>query len=475
LAELLGQKVEPAKALRFFGLKLWEEGRSDLASKALAAAVALSPNDSAAWSDLAGAYYAAGLRDEAGAALAASLERNPVQPRGWLFLAMIRNDAQDFGGAEGAYRRALALDPGLADATFGLGLLCFRQRRFEEAAAHMRAAISQGNQTHAAWACLGQALYLLGDFAGAASAFATQAGRETAEPGIVRKLALCRLIEAVIAGPAEPAIELYCRIAGPHAEDLPKVTLTAFQLLSGYGHREAALRLGQARRRWAKDDPVERYLLAAVAGEAVERAPEDYLIAHFDGFADGFDQTLLEVLDYRVPEKLTALVEGRKRRFGTILDVGCGTGLAGPLLHKLGHRLAGVDISPRMLEKARERGIYEHLECAEILNFLRAERHEADLIFAADLLVYFGDLAKLFEQVPSCLAPNGLFAFNVETTEAQDFRVLPSGRFAHCISYVERLARSDFEMLHVEPSTLRLEANRPVAGALFVLERRAGS
>src|SRR4029077_10265030 len=104
---------------------------------------------------------------------------------------------------------------------------------------------------------LGQALYLLGDFPAAAEAFATQAMNEPAEPAIVQKLALCRLIEAVIAGPVEPALELYRLTAGAHAEDIVKVTQRAFQLLSGYGHRDAARKLGSARRQWIKDDPVE--------------------------------------------------------------------------------------------------------------------------------------------------------------------------------------------------------------------------
>jgi predicted TPR repeat methyltransferase len=472
LDELFMRRVEPAKALRFYGLKLWEAGHAGLAAEVLRVAAALSPQEAQIWSDLAGAFYASGKRSEAAAAMTASLDLDDAQPRGFLFLAMIRNDEQDFGAAETAYRQALALDPTLTDASFGLGLLCFRQRRFEQAAELMRFAISQGNETVAAWACLGQALYLVGDFSGAAEAFAAQAARHPVEPAIVQRFALCRLVEASIAGPVEEALELYREVAGPHAEDLAKVTLRAFQLLSGYGHREAALRLGEARRQWVKDDPVERYLLAAVAGEPLERAPEDYLVAYFDGFADGFDQTLLEILDYRVPEKLAALVQGTKRRFPRMLDLGCGTGLAGPLLRKLGTELMGIDISPRMLEKAKARGTYDRLENTEFVSFLEARRQTFDLIFASDALVYFGDLAKLLRFASASLAPKGLLAFNIETTEVADFAVLPSGRFAHRVSYVEGLARADFLRLTAMPTTLRLEANRPVAGTLFIMQKR---
>ncbi|MFI4995996.1 MAG: tetratricopeptide repeat protein, partial [Hyphomicrobiales bacterium] len=175
LAALFAQGAPPVKALRFFGLKLWEEGRNDFAVEVLLAAASLAPGEAVLWNDIAGACYAASRREDAAASMTASLARNGAQPRGWLFLAMIHNDGQEFAAAEQAYLQALALDPGLADASFGLGLLCFRQRRFEEAVTRMRKAISQGNETLAARACLGQALYLLGDFSAAAEAFAMQA------------------------------------------------------------------------------------------------------------------------------------------------------------------------------------------------------------------------------------------------------------------------------------------------------------
>ena len=472
LDELLTHQVEPQKALRFYALKLWGAGHAGLATEVLRVAVTLSPDEAQLWSDLAGAAYAAGKRDEAAAAMTASLELDEAQPRGHLFLAMIRNDEQDLDAAETAFRRALALDPSLTDASFGLGLLCFRQRRFGQAAELMRLAISQGNETVAAWACLGQALYLTGDFSGAAEAFASQATRHPVDPSIVQRLALCRLVEALIAGPVDAALELYRKTAGPHADDLAKVTLRAFQLLSGYGHREAALRLGEARRQWTKDDPVERYLLAALAGEPLERAPDDYLVAHFDGFADDFDQTLVDILGYRVPEKLAALVQGTGRIFPRIVDLGCGTGLAGPFLHKLGTHLAGVDISPRMIEKAKARGAYDRFENVEFISFLESKPQKFDLVFAADAFIYVGDLARLIRLVSASLAPKGLLAFNIETTEVADFTLLPSGRFAHRVSYVEGLTRKGYLRLTAMPTTLRLEANRPVSGTLFILQKR---
>ena len=86
--------------------------------------------------------------------------------------------------------------------------------------------------------------------------------------------------------------------------------------------------------------------------------------------------------------------------------------------------------------------------------------------------MYFGDLGKLVDNAASVLESKGLLAFNIETTDDSDFKVLPSGRFAHRVAYVEALAARDFTVLQMSRTTLRLEASRPVAGALFLLEKR---
>lgn len=45
-----------------------------------------------------------------------------------------------------------------------------------------------------------------------------------------------------------------------------------------------------------------------------------------------------------------------------IVDVGCGTGLAGKHIHQLGYRsIDGIDLSPEMIQKAEESGVYRNL------------------------------------------------------------------------------------------------------------------
>src|SRR5208282_1251867 len=96
-----------------------------------------------------------------------SLGKNAAQPAAWLLLGTIQSDTQNGAEAEMAFLSALELDPQLAAALVGLGLLYFRQRRFKEAADRLKAALRLGNQFPAVNACLGQALFFLGDFSGA--------------------------------------------------------------------------------------------------------------------------------------------------------------------------------------------------------------------------------------------------------------------------------------------------------------------
>ncbi len=469
LRSLLDQRTPAAKALRYTGLRLCENGVTDTVVGMFMAATALAPEDAGLWNDLGTVLNGAGQTGDAIACLRESLRRNPEQPNTWVFLGLLHQARSEWRGAEEAFLAALKLDPRLGAALHGLGLVYFKQRRFALAAERLNSAIACGETDASVHACLGLAFWNIGRFGEAAQAFAGQVQIKD-EPAARRNWAQTRMADALIAGAgAEEALGLYRETAGADGEDSATASATAFHQLSGFGHREAAIRIGRHRLSCAPDDPVQRYLLSALEQNAPARAPDDYLRSHFDAFAERFDRQLVDVLDYRVPEELAALVGPR---FARVLELGCGTGLAGPFLRPKCAHLTGVDISPRMLQKAGERGLYDQLIESEILDFLAAGAGPFDLVFAADVVIYFGDLTALMAAVAPALAPGGLFAFSIETTEGIDFAVLPSGRFAHALAYIEDVTRSNFRLVTSQPATIRIEANSPAKGALVVLARR---
>ena len=296
-----------------------------------------------------------------------------------------------------------------------------------------------------------------------------RAGRSKGAAALRVSLYLARLLDTNL----EAAETAYVTAVGAHAETLDEVAKGAFHILSGYGHREAALTLARARLSSA-NDPIQRYLTDAVAGEKRDRAPADYLVAYFDRFADDFDRQLVDVLGYRAPQDLAAMVDALGSPGPRALDLGCGTGLAGPLLRSGRTRLVGVDLAPRMLDKARQRGVYDALVEAEMLDYLANAEERFDLVLAADTLVYLGDLAPFFRAAAAIMEPGGLLAFNIETTDGAPWRLLASGRFAHQLEATLALAAPDFELMARRHVQLRIEANARVAGDLVVL-RRAGS
>jgi predicted TPR repeat methyltransferase len=373
--------------------------------------------------------------------------------------------------AEAGFRAVLAAQPDHAEAQFGLGLTLMTTRRFNEAVAPLRLAAASP-EAEAVWrVCLGQALYMTGDFAGSADAL-DQAERLEAladNPRLTR--ARARALAGMINGiPVEVALARYAHQAGEIAEPEMGVAREAFAIFSAFEHLDAARAVGAWLAERNPDDVVHAYALKVLTDPTVSRAPADYVEAMFDGFADRFDHQLVELLDYQAPTLLADMIARHADTLSDILDLGCGTGLAAEPLARFGGRLTGVDLSGGMLAKAAERGAYAELVQADVVDFLRQRPGAFDLVLAADVLIYLGDVADLFEALTTALRPGGYFAFSVEIA-AEGWKVLPSGRYAHADGYLRDLAASDFEVLEHETTTLRREGAGAAAGGLYVMRR----
>jgi predicted TPR repeat methyltransferase len=155
--------------------------------------------------------------------------------------------------------------------------------------------------------------------------------------------------------------------------------------------------------------------------ETPSTPPKEYVEALFDGYSDRFDTALLEDLGYCVPERLTALLgeaAGKETQFARVIDLGCGTGLFGERIRRMTSWLEGYDLSQGMLAKAGEKGLYDRLGHADILNGIAAARlpgaEPAELVAAADVFAYFGDLAPVIQVAANLVAAGGLMAFSLE-------------------------------------------------------------
>lgn len=216
-----------------------------------------------------------------------------------------------------------------------------------------------------------------------------------------------------------------------------------------------------------------RHMVAVLAGEAPEKANEAYVAALFDAFADSFDEKLVGWLDYRAPQHVAAAVRtalGEGKTASRAIDLGCGTGLLAPELRGLVKHLDGIDLSPRMVEKARARKLYDALVVGEIVAELQKHPAGYDLVAAADVLSYFGDLRALFEAVKAALPDDGLFVATVEKGVGARYQAGKTGRYQHGEAYLrKRAAEAGFVMLSLDEIELRKEENKPVTGYVFAL------
>jgi predicted TPR repeat methyltransferase len=200
-----------------------------------------------------------------------------------------------------------------------------------------------------------------------------------------------------------------------------------------------------------------------------------YVRRLFDQHAPRFEDSLLNRLAYSAPRKLLDAITtaaGGQLHIASMLDLGCGTGLAGATFRPCVDRLVGVDLSDGMIEEAGAKGIYDRLVVSDLVQFVADEtetKTRYDLIVAADVFVYMRDLAPVACAVACILAPTGFFAFTVETHTNQGVVLAPTLRYAHSEAHVRAaLADARFRAMTVDAVSTRTENGVPVSGLLAI-------
>lgn len=410
-------------------------GRRDEALRHARRGVALLPQAVPAWNALGVAALEAGLLDEALAAFDAGLKAAPGHPALLFHRAMtLRRLARNaealplFSQLAQAFPQAIEMWRGLGDVQAALGQLDAALRSREHACA-----------------------------------------LAPKDPDVAHERASTLLVAGRIADAARQA-ESLLRIRDDRPHTWLLLAHARLKLGDVPGAKEAIARA----KALAPDDDMIAHFHAALAGVLPDTVETDYIRNLFDDFADGFEQTLVEQLRYDTPAQLARLLQRLGADAATsVLDLGCGTGLMAEQLARPGRVIDGLDLSPRMLERARAKGVYRELHARELGEFLAGTQVSWDLIVATDVFIYVPHPEVSFPSTFARLNPGGWFGFSIESSAGDESELLPqTGRYRQSVARMTReLVGAGFVDIVHEAIVVRLESGQPVAGALLVARR----
>ncbi|MFZ3006522.1 MAG: methyltransferase, partial [Phenylobacterium sp.] len=362
---------------------------------------------------------------------------DPNNGDAWQIRAMVLAGRDDFVGASAAFSRTIEIAGENGALRANLGVALFKSGAFHEAQRNFDAAMTLEADAHE----------------------------------IVEMARLCRFVVAGLDGDMARVTTISRELTG--AAETDTLFKTALLCLDWAGHKGPAALIGQT---WAALRPGNleaRHMADAAMGRPVERQPAAFVAQHFDGMAEQFDEKLVGRLGYRGPEEIRNLMAASIAADGSleVLDIGCGTGLCGPVLRPYALRLTGVDLSDGMLAKAREGGLYDELRCADLVDTLRQPGARWDMIVAGDTFPYVGTLGDVFDGAVKTLKPGGWLIFSTEAAEGDGVTLRGNGRYAHGRGYIADLAAGRFEIVERRSTMLRREAGVALEGDYFLMRK----
>ena len=151
----------------------------------------------------------------------------------------------------------------------------------------------------------------------------------------------------------------------------------------------------------------------------------------YDKWAQSYDDDLAS-WSYQAPTVVAETVLTRHPEVGSVLDVGCGTGLVGRALRARGFagEIFGLDISQASLEIARQCGAYDSLGHADLQQRLPFDDDSVDAVICVGVMTYLPEVEAVWREFARVVRPGGL----VVATQREDL-----WHSRTCPAVVERL------------------------------------
>ena len=428
---ILKKESKHADALHLLGVTRRQQGKIKEAVKLIKSAIKINPDACIYYSNLSEAYRVIDKLSKASDACQKALKLDSQHPETHLNMAAIAFAKQNYEVAITSYTKALDYRNGYVDALFGLGDTFIKLGQVENGLKNYQQILTYQPNNVAALTRIGIAL---------------------------------RILERV-----DEAVEHYKKAIN-QLPDEPDLYNNLSFLYQRIGDKSEAASCLRKLLKLTPDDQGARHVLNALEGTTTDTAPKEYVRNIFDDYAEGFESHLVNKLGYQTPQLLTDAIlrSVTKQSDLAVLDLGCGTGLMGEKLQRYCSHLAGVDLSPKMIEQTSNKDIYDDLAVGDVEEFMRSKDDACyDIVVAADVFVYIGELNNIYKEAKRLLPPGGIFSFSVEVTddEKTNFILNETGRYSHAKSYLHELQRTYgfLEKVFLR-ALIRNQNNQPIYG-----------
>lgn len=139
--------------------------------------------------------------------------------------------------------------------------------------------------------------------------------------------------------------------------------------------------------------------------------------SYYDAFSrtydEGRDRGYHKLIDDQAAAIVRRVAEGR-----SVLEVGCGTGLVMERVARFAARVRGIDVSPGMLARARERGLDVQEGSATALPFADGE---LDVVYSFKVLAHVEPVEDALAEMARVTRPGGYLVFDAYNRDSLRF------------------------------------------------------
>lgn len=397
------------------------------------------------------------------------LALNPAHLQAHFYLGVLALNRNDLKTASHSFQQVLAFDPEHVFALINTGVIALKEEHSQLAVDYFTKALALDNNNVEARYNLAATFIHHDRFENALTHYQILLEHDPKHLDYLYNAGVAQMA----LGHLQEACDFFHTLLTEHPDHFEALSNLA-AIHTRLGDRTLAATLLEQALHLRPTDEATQFMLCALTRNNKQPPTAPTYVTHlFDHYALTYDGHLEQVLHYELPKHISRLIHQLPPITDRqCLDLGCGTGLSGAVLRESSQTLTGVDLSPKMLKQADKKGIYDRLVTSELVLFLEQEKSQYDLIVAADVLPYLGDLEPLFSALLPRLTPQGHVLFSHEISPDLPWQLQASARFSHSPDYLLTLcAEHGLQVVHQEPVLARMQEGNPLYVMLYTLKR----